>query len=289
MVAGRKFNRQFYKARLWFGLDKQSSTSIINFNKITFSAAVIGRRKTNATTSPSRGPLEATLLTSSHQYNSPMTDNEYIPDFSGDDFANDKEIQKNKAAIKAYEKMIEESLTVIRQELKVQDASHINFKGFHMFKSLSATITHSMKSTIPNKELRVSLAEYYSAAPTAKSSNSGSDLYLFGHISLKTNYPSTYIHKETIKEKIEDIILKRDVDFSNSKKFSRRFQLLTEDKKRLQDLLQFKNLDDLTGFPEMEIELSNATALFRTSRKPISIEEATIFCDLTKLLLTIFN
>jgi hypothetical protein len=218
-----------------------------------------------------------------------MTENEYIPDFSGDDFANDKEIQKNRAAIKAYEKMIEDSLSVIRQELKVQDASHINFKGFHIFKSLSATITHSMKSTIPNKELRVSLADYYSAAPTAKSLNSGTDLYLFGHISFKTNYPRTYVHRETIKEKIEDIFLKRDVDFTNSRKFSRRFQVLTEDKKRLQDLLQFKKLDDLTDFPEMEIEFCNSSALFRSSRKPVSIEEATTFCDLTKVILTVFN
>ena len=218
-----------------------------------------------------------------------MIDNEYVPDFSGDDFANDKEIQKHREAIKAYEKMIEDSLTVIRQELKVQDASHINFKGFHMFKSLSATITHSMKSTIPNNELRVSLAEYYSAAPTAKSSNSGSDLYLFGHISFKVNYPRTYVHRETIKEKIEDIFLKRDVDFPNSKKFSRKFQVLTEDKKRLQDLLQFKRLDDLIDFPEMEVEFSNNTALFRSSRKPVSIEEANIFCDMTKVLLTVFS
>ncbi len=218
-----------------------------------------------------------------------MTENEYVPDFSGDDFANDKEIQKNRAAIKAYEKMIEDSLAVIGQALKVQDASHMNFKRFHMFKSLSATITHSMKSTIPNKELRVSLAEYYSAAPTAKSSNSGSDLYLFGHIAFKSNYPRTYVHSETIKEKIEDIFLKRDVDFPNSKKFSRRFQVLTEDKKRLQDLLQFKKLDDLNDFPEMEIEFSDNSALFRSSQKPISIDEATIFCDMTKVLLSIFK
>jgi hypothetical protein len=217
-----------------------------------------------------------------------MTNDEYIPDFSEDDFANDKEIQKQREAIKAYEKMVEDSLTLISHELKVEDASHINFKGFHMFKSLSATLTHSMKSTIPNKELRVSLAEYYSAAPTAKSSNSGTDLYLFGLISFKTDYPRTYIHKETLKEKIEDLFLKRDVDFSNSKKFSRRFQVLTEDKKRLQDLLQFKKLDDLTNFPEIEIELSNNTALFRNSRRPISIDEATEFCDLTRTLLSIF-
>jgi hypothetical protein len=218
-----------------------------------------------------------------------MTDNQYIPDFSGDDFVNDKEIQKTRAAIKAYEKMIEDSLLFIRQELKVQDASHINFKGFHMFKSLSATITHSMKSINQNNELRVSLAEYSSAFPTGKSSNSGTDLYLFGYISLRSNYPRTYIHKETIKEKIEDIFLKRDVDFPHSKKFSRKFQVLTEDKNTLQNLLQLRNLDDLVNFSEMELEFSNNVALFRSSRKPVSIEEAAVFCEMTKVLLNVFS
>lgn len=218
-----------------------------------------------------------------------MTDNQTIPDFSGDDFANDKEIQKIRAESKAYEKMIEDSLSFIKQELKVQDASDPDFQGFHMFESLSATITHSMKSSIQNKELHVCLAEYSSAFPTAKSSNSGTDQYLFGHISLRNNYPRTYIHKETIKEKLEDIFLKRDLDFPHSKKFSSKFQVLTEDKNSLQNLLQFRNLDDLINFSEMELEFSNNVALFRSSRKPVSIEEASVFCEMTKVLLNVFN
>ncbi|MCF1713285.1 hypothetical protein L0U88_01425 [Flavihumibacter sp. RY-1] len=218
------------------------------------------------------------------QYN-----DEHIPDFSGDDFANDKEIQKTRAAIKAYEKMVNDSLNVIRRELNCEDSSHINLKGFHMFKSLTATLTHSMKSVIGDKIVRVSLADYFSSLPVPKNSNSGTDQYIFGHISLKKSYPRTYIHQETIKEKIEDIFLKRDLDFPDSKKFSRKFQVLTEDGKRLQDLLQFKKLDDFADFPEMEIELFNNKVLFRTSRKPVSIEEATIFCDLTKIILSVFD
>lgn len=218
-----------------------------------------------------------------------MMENEFIPDFSGDDFANDKEIQKQREEIKAYDKMIEDLLALISRELKVYDSSHINYKGFQMFSGLSATITHSMKSDIPGNGLRVSLAEYYSAAPTAKSANSGTDLYLFGYITFAKSYPKTYVQRETLREKIENIFLKRDLDFPNSRKFSGKFQVLTEDKKRLQDLLQFKRLDDLTDFPEMEIEFSGNTALFRNSRKSVSMEEATSFCELAKVLLSVFN
>jgi hypothetical protein len=218
-----------------------------------------------------------------------MSDIEYIPDFSGDDFANDKLIQKQREAIKDYEKMIDDSLNLIQQELNVQKSSHKNFKVFHMFKFLSATITHSMKSVTSTRDLRVSLAKYFSASPTAKSSNSGTDLYLFGYMSFRTRYPRTYIHKETIKEKIEDVFLNRDVDFPHSKKFSRKFQVITENRINLETLLQFKDLDDLTQFPNLELELFNNAALFRSSRKSVSIEEAIEFCDLSKVLLTIFN
>jgi hypothetical protein len=218
-----------------------------------------------------------------------MTDNQFIPDFSGDDFANDKEIQKTRTATKAYEQMIEDALNVIRQALKVQDASHTNFKAFYMFKSLSATTKHSMKSVVQNKDLRISLAEYYTTFPTGKYSNSGTDQYLFGYLTIKNSYPRTYIHPETIKEKIVDIFLQRDVDFSHSKQFSSRFQVLTENKNSLSNLLQFKNLDGLAHFPEMELELFNYSALFRSSRKPVSIAEAALFCDMAKVLLSIFN
>ncbi|MBP7557425.1 MAG: hypothetical protein KA821_14210 [Chitinophagaceae bacterium] len=218
-----------------------------------------------------------------------MTDRNHLPDFSGDDFANDKDILAQRAAIKAYEKMIEDSLALIARELKMNTASHTNFKGFHMFKNLSAIITKSMKSIGQTYEIRASLAEYTSSYPVPRNPNTGTDLYLFGHMTLKKSYPRTYIHKETIKEKIEDLFLKRDLDFPQSKKFSRKFQVMTADKEALHQLLQFKNFDPLTAFPDMELELSGNTALFRNSRRALSLEESTDFCELSKALLTIFN
>ncbi len=218
-----------------------------------------------------------------------MTESNFIPDFSGDDFANDKEIQKIRAASKAYEQMIEDSFAVIRKELSMEPSSHINFKDFHMFKSLGATITHSLKSVDNSKRVRVSLARYHSSFPVPRNDNSGDDQYLFGHISFTTQYPRTYIHKETIREKIEDLFLKRELDFSLSKKFSGKFQVLTENKNRLQTLFQVKNLDVLTDFPEMELELFNNAALFRCSRKPVSVEEATMFCNLANVLIKLLH
>ncbi len=218
-----------------------------------------------------------------------MTDEHSIPDFSGDDFANDKEVLAARAAAKAREILIDDSLEKIRKEFDLKEASHINFKGFHMFKSLGAAITYSMKAPYKDAELRVSIAAYTSVFQIGRSSASVTDLYFFGHLTLRENYPSTYIHKETIKEKFEDIFLKRDVDFPQYKEFSRKFQVLTEDKFRLENILQTINLDEFSKFSEMELEFLKNTVLFRSSRKPVSIKEATVFCELAKLLLRSFG
>lgn len=218
-----------------------------------------------------------------------MTEEHSIPDFSGDDFANDKEIQERRAAVKAYHQMIEDSWSLIQQELDAKEASHINFKGFSMFKDLSAMIAYSMKAINQEVTVRISSANYQSTYPMGKYSGTTMDQYLFGHITFPTSYPRTYIHKESIKEKFEDLFLKRDLDFPDHRKFSRTFQVLTEDQYRLKNLLQLKNLNELAAFPEMELEFSGNTALFRSSRKPISLQEAAVFCNLTKVLLRVFR
>jgi len=53
--------------------------------------------------------------------------------------------------------------------------------------------------------------------------------------------------------------------------------------------MQSKNLDTLAEYPDMELEFNNTSLLFRNSRKSVSVEEATLFCHLTKALLSIFG
>ncbi|MGN6440265.1 MAG: hypothetical protein ACTHMM_27315 [Agriterribacter sp.] len=91
-----------------------------------------------------------------------------------------------------------------------------------------------------------------------------------------------------MKEKLVELILKNELDFNHSKKFSRRFYVLTEEKKRLADIFQLKDLDPLAAFPDVEIELRENKCLFRNSRKPISQLEAVQFCELAKLLIKTF-
>lgn len=209
---------------------------------------------------------------------------DFTPDFSGDDFAHDKGIQRTRAAEKAYQQMVDDVLAVVEKKLDAEEGSHKNLKGFFMFKSLGATITHSMRSINRSTLLQVSLANYFSAHPVPKSANAGTDQYLFGYLKLNATYPRTYIQRETLREKITDLLLEQDVDFAHARQFSNRFHVITEDNHRLQQLLQWKELDKLAAFPDMEVELHEDACVFRSSRKCISVEEATHFCELAKTL-----
>lgn len=218
-----------------------------------------------------------------------MTENQAIPDFSGDDFANDKEIQRIRAAVKAHEKMVEEAFSLFRRELQVQDTSPVDLGHFHLLQESDAAVVKELGTADRNPELRIFLVKYSSAFPIPRLPNAGTDEYLFGHLTTRKRFPRTYVHRETIKEKIEDLFLQRDVDFPHSKRFSRKFQVVTADKEALQALLSFIELDELADFPELEMEFHDNTLLFRHSRKSVSPEEANAFCTLSKVLLSLFH
>jgi hypothetical protein len=209
-----------------------------------------------------------------------MNENSSIPDFSGDDFANDKTIRQYREAIREYQEMVEQALNLLSTELELEAGSHRNLKGFTMFRHLEPIVRKSISS----ESFHISLVEYHSAIPMPKIRNEGTDEYLFGMMELRQSYPKTYICRETIREKIAELIYRNEIDFPHSKTFSRRFYVLTEDKKRLADILQFCELDQLTLFPNMEIELDGNKCLFRNSRKPVSLDEAKEMTALAKLL-----
>lgn len=213
----------------------------------------------------------------------------YEPDFSGDDFASDADIQRNRKEAAAYQKLINDSLDLIKAELRAEDSSHRNLKQFVMFKNLQATIVNTFASKNVSSELIVSVAEYSSSYPTAKNPNTGTDIYLFGRIGLKRKYPKTYICRETIREKISDLFLKTETDFAEHKKFSDKFHVLTENSESLTQLVRLKNLDELIIFPNMEVEIHEDYCLFRNSRRPVSLLEAAEYVQLTRVLLKIFQ
>jgi hypothetical protein len=142
------------------------------------------------------------------------------PDFSGDDFANDPDVLKARQKAKAYNEMLDSCFSILKEQLQMQASSHKYFRRFAMFKDLKAGVLQSFSSEFSGCRLTVSLVEYHSAFATAKDANAGRAHYLFGCLELKKNYPKTRICRETIKEKITDLFLRMETDFSEHKAFS---------------------------------------------------------------------
>lgn len=215
---------------------------------------------------------------------------DFAPKFSNDDFADDPEIRKERLRKKAYDEMLQECISIIQSSLFLESSGHKNLKSFFVFKNLTQPfLLASFTSNSPFLPLHVSIVQYHSSYHIARGNNAGSDDYLFGVLTLKHTYPKTMIVRETLREKIADLVTKNELDFAHAKKFSRKFYVLTEDKQKLSQLLDSKPLNELTAFPNMEAEISGASCLFRLSRNSISPKHSLQFTELAKILNKVLN
>ena len=225
---------------------------------------------------------------------------EQVPDFSGDDFADDKDIQRLRSEAQRQKEMLDESMAVISAAFNLQEMDDDSYdesndgwidslEKFVMFNNLNGGIKAAYRSVNEEEDMVVVAVEHTTSYPTARNSNKGSNLCLLGMFSLKKSYPKTYVCRETMREKIMDFFVRRETDLPEHKKFSGRFYLLTDDAERLRTLLQFAPLDDLVEFPEMELEIQGEYCLFRHSGSEVWKEEAEKHVELTKALQRIFS
>lgn len=215
---------------------------------------------------------------------------EFIPDFSGDDFANDPSIRRQRQLQKEHDALVNEALHLISVKWNGTERDEAPaLTPYFLFRSLAHPLIRKVFSAEFPARIDILVISYHSFFPTGKGSNSGTDDYIFGLLHLGKKYPRSYICRETIKEKIGDLFLRLDLDFAGQKKFSKKFHLVTEDKKALADLLVMKPLDDLAPFTDLELELEGHGCFFRTSRKALSIREAENFSALVQVLHQIFS
>lgn len=182
---------------------------------------------------------------------------------------------------------MEQSISIVKEELGLESSSHKYLKGFSMFRHLDPRVVETYQSMSAPLQITVSVVEYMSSYPLPRDDNSGLNYYLFGVIELKKKFPKTYICKERIPEKIFDLITRMETDFPEHRKFSRNFHVLTLDSDQLRDLFRPKDLAQLTAFPDMEVEIHENSCLFRHSRCAVSLKEAERFSELAKSLVEI--
>ena len=220
-----------------------------------------------------------------------MDENEQlkIPDFSEDDFENDKEVKKWRDAEKEYEKMIDESVTLVCNAFSASTSSHKNFKGFDLHRLINLPfILETYTGTVGRKTILFSLVQYHTSMVAGRTRLSGTDEYFVGVITLERSYPHTIIQRETIALKINNLFVPGDIDFTHAKRFSSKFHVISKDEERLRRSFDNADLDRLNEFSNAEIEIRDNECYFRTGRKPASREEAEVFIELAKTISGIF-
>lgn len=213
-----------------------------------------------------------------------MFDQHEIPDFSGDDFAGDPDIQKAREAERAYRAMVDRSFELLAGRLKLEDAEPEALEALPLLGQLEAQVDSGLGPVAAGGRLHVALVTYHSGISTGKVRNEGTEQYLFGHLTLERPYPTTTIVRESLRERISNLFVRAELDFPQSRKFCRTFYVLTEDRQRLGSLWQLKDLDVLAGFREMEVWIKGQECLFRVSRRPVSEKEAEQLAELSSVL-----
>jgi hypothetical protein len=215
--------------------------------------------------------------------------NSGIPDFSPDEFENDKEVKKWREEAKAYEKLVNDSVKIVCDSFHATKSSHKNLKGFELHKTIETPfIMKSFRGSMARKTVFFSIIQYRTSTRLARTNFSGTDDYFVGVITLERSYPHTIIHPETAALKIHNLIVPGDIDFKHAKWFSFRFHVITKDEDRLKRLLENVDLNRLTKFRSAEIELKDDQCYIRANRKPVSLKEAQVFVELTKTICEIF-
>jgi len=216
-------------------------------------------------------------------------ENSEIPDFSPNEFDNDKEVKKWREEKKAFEKYINDCIQIVSDSFNASKSSHKNLKGFDLHKLIDTPfIMQSRMGTSGRKTVFLSVIQYHTSMTAARVHSSGSDNYFVGVITLDKSYPHTIIQPETAALKIHNLIVPGDIDFKHAWWFSFKFHVITKDKDRLKRLFENLDLDILTKFSNAEIEIKDNQCYFRANRKPVSPKEAEIFTELAKTICEIF-
>jgi hypothetical protein len=205
--------------------------------------------------------------------------------FEKDDFANDKEIAKNRQIRARFEAMIDTCSATLAEKLALSEEVAGNLEQFVLYQQLREpeTIYTKQSATLP---LQVSLVEIHNLS--ARNGNHSRDYIVLGNLLLQREFPLTHIYEETIGARVADWFLKGDVDFKECKKFSRRFHVISQDREKLRLLLSHKPLDELTRFPHLQLEIHGRSCVFRVSAGLLDEDHIDEFIALVNTLKTIF-
>jgi hypothetical protein len=211
--------------------------------------------------------------------------------FEQDDFANDPEVIKERKKQQEKKDRINIAEKIFCERLSLEyTKQHVNLERFEMYKAIEtpvSTIYYEPKSEL--FPVKVFLVAFQWTFRSPRNSDTGTDHYLFGWLTLPKKFPPTYIYKGSFGDKLADLFVKSDTQLPGNKKFSRMFRILTEEKMELRQLVDHKSLDELTAFPGLVMEINGQDCFFRVSDNPLDEGIAEDFVALTKLVYRLFG
>lgn len=185
--------------------------------------------------------------------------------------------------------MIRSSINIVKESFHAKTSSRKNIKPFLLYKSIDKPfIVDSFTGEWNNKQVYISVIQYYTSVKIGRIYNAGIDNYFVGVITLKDSYPHIIIKPEVLALKIENLFTKMDVDFEHARWFSFLFYVITKDKEALKLKFNAKDLNKIAKFLNAELEIIGCNCYFRVSRKAISMSEARKFVQLGKILAELF-
>ena len=200
-----------------------------------------------------------------------------------DDFENESNIRRFRQKYD-YDADLEESIEFLSRHYSLVQSKGADLNPFFIFQSFrSPVVIESLKTSQADIEIEFYIIQY-ERTPRTRAGECLICLLSFGK-----SYPHTCVYKETLQEKINDWFLKQDVDFEDQKNFSKNFRVVSKDPQRLRMLLNNRPLDELTEFPNMEMELNNNLCLVRVSGNSLSAGEAEELVRLTEKLKKILS
>lgn len=114
---------------------------------------------------------------------------------------------------------------------------------------------------------------------------STTDKYYYGLIKTKKHYPRILIRPETIEDKIAEFLNRREIDFSENRKFSSAFYVISDDEIKTKNIFTNLFLNSMLEFKTAHMEFYGNSCFFTHSLKPVSPLEAEKFCKMVVSIL----
>ena len=166
-----------------------------------------------------------------------------------------------------------DSVVVLKAEFNIKNISrseevkvHKVLSSFHSFESAEQVVLQNAFK-IGNHFLALLSVNYLVIRGRQRYTETLTDLEFAGLGKLNVDLKKTFIRRETLQDKIQELFIPVEVDFDHNKTFSRKYFVLTNDPQNLKDKMPSKLMDIINEQREIEVEINGRNLLVRNYQR----------------------